>query len=182
MSCSSSRCFDSGPIKIFWKKHLIAAGMRCSLVAKWCSLMKSLRGEELAGSTQFYWALDVYPLDFTVRLHLKVFALALTDKLLCVGVCACMHQRVHVFHVNTILIKKNKTATCFSLSRVSRWHWAAWGNCYHSFQLPSVFTLSQQTRLSPCSSSVGCRKILIMVFACGLCARMCTDGTKKPLA
>lgn len=53
------------------------------------------------------------------------------------------------------------------------------GNCYHPLQLTSVFTLSQQTKLSPCTSSVGCGKILIMVFACGLRARECTDGPQK---
>lgn len=56
---------------------------------------------------------------------------------------------------------------------------AAWGNCYRSLQLPCVFTLSQQTKLSPCSSYAGCRQILIMVFAFGLRARVCTDGAKK---
>lgn len=82
---------------------------------------------------------------------------------------------------------KTKTATCFSLSRVSRSYCN--GNCYRSLQLPAVFTLSQQTKLSPCSSSVGCGKILMMVFACGLCARVRTVRArvhrwrqKKPLA
>lgn len=72
--------------------------------------------------------------------------------------------------------KRQLVAACWErLGRTA----AALGDCYRSLQLLSVFTHSQHTKLPPCSFRVGCGKNLIMVFACGLCARVCTDGVKK---